>query len=172
MTFSIPAALALLLLAGPLAAQPVAAAAGVLLPSRRLVQVRTSAGTRFYGRLLAHDADSLVLSAPTAAGRRATAWAAVDSLWVQDGTAAVPLGLAGALALATASGWLAHGFSGGDDGPPCRATCLLRASGAGAGAGLLLGAAFGRLFPTWRRAYPAGRAQARLAAPPLTLRRT
>ena len=147
------AALALLVVTTPLAAQRAPAAAGVVLPARQLVMVRTTGGARFYGRALQRTADSLVLSAPGADGRRATTWAAVDSLWVQDGTAALPAGITTALLLGAVSASLSRGFSGGDYGPPCRAACVARASVGGAAMGFVLGAALGHLLPRWRLRY-------------------
>ena len=140
----------LLVAAAPPAAAQAPSAAGVTLPRRGLVRVHTHEGARFYGRVLDQRADSLVLSAPRAPGRRAVAWATVDTVWVQRGTAAVPVGIAGAATFGLSAAWLVHGLSGGDYGPPCRDTCLVYAGAMGAGIGFLVGAAFGSLFPRWR----------------------
>jgi hypothetical protein len=151
---SIPRLLALGLLAGaPARAQSPSrspAAAGATIPERQLVQVHTADGARFYGRLLGRTGDSLTLSGPTLDGQRSVAWASIDTLWVQHGTAAVPMGLFGAGAFGVFTAMLARDFSGMNDGPPCRTRCMAGSAVAGAGVGFMLGAALGSVVPRWR----------------------
>jgi len=139
---------------GPAAAAAAAAAASVAaIPAGARVRVHTAGGERFHGRLLVRGPDSLVLSAPPPAGRRGAALAAVDTRWVQRGTAAVPVGVTGAVTLGALGLLVSQVFSGGDY-PECPGWCVAEAAARGAGIGFLLGAAVGAFVPRWHRHRP------------------
>ena len=130
----------------------VPAARAAALSRRQVVKVHTATGERFYGTFVSLTTDSLVLTAATPGRLRPVALAAVDTLWVRQGSAALPGALVGALTLASIGALLEFALcdcdtrTGWDQAAPVATR--------GAVIGAAVGAGLGTLVSRWRRVFP------------------